>query len=622
MLKMLVAASLYYIISVMQSRIITCGRFDSCISFSSEIIKKSTAVRRIFAPNPNKIKPFQFTPISTDGHNVLHENGVEELDAFLARHTVSNSPPLIVLTNHEYLAALEKVSLRKCKLYVLEDRFPLFPRLRYAPSLKTNLATLCRLLRKVRQLGVVASSFSRDQSTRHLHRIARSLKFKSDLDRFFFLSLREGHHEVYKHIEERANRVVVALDFNSMFADCLRGKFCEPRHLKHRFFDQVNVAIDELEEGIYRVVLRGALPGFFLEHHPFLYRKLGRSFNFQLNVGDSVHALLHKIELLHFTRFFESVEVKEGFYSHKTIEHPLSKAAESLYARRRHARSRGDDVLEQFCKSSLQLMHSATNQRYKRCTNFSSSLDLRDFLESNFNISLDTLTSAKDLQRFMHQSAYFSAHQHSDKVSLDHIDIDTAKTIYCLSSGVLANARVKIIGAIERFLSFDSVEICYSNIDSVHISIDRDKLDEFLWKFNDLIGGALGQMKVEAIADRGYWFDVGRYWLFKGDHVTQFRNKGFNDGRSPNAFVTRRRAYVHHEDEAFSYLQPLLIYIEKSFSYTKKLGADRKGSTDFLRFSIQEIKTSEAMAESEAKEILRSRERKVRLLKRISGEAR
>lgn len=601
---------------------ITCGRFDPLIAFDPDLIVKSKAVRRIVAPNPNCLKPFQFTPIATDGRHVLDESGLEDLDAFLASHVASGKPPLIVLTNREHLAALEAASLRRCPLYAFESRFPLFQQLRHAPSLQTNLATLRKLLRKVQQLGIVASSFSHDQSTRHLHRVARALKFKSGLDRFFFFSLRESQQEVYKHVEERPDRAIVALDFNSMFAACLRGSFCEPRAIRHRVFDQPPAALDALDEGIYRVMLRGARPGFIQDHHPFLFRRLGRTFHFRLDAGGSVETLLHKSELLHFARFFDAVDVKEGFCSSRTIAHPLAKAAERLYAQRRHARSRGDSVLEQFCKSSLQLMHSATNQRHYRRTDFASPRELRDFLASNYNLSLDAKAPPAALQHFLGRTAHFGVRDHSDGLELRHLDIDAAGAVYSLSSGVLANARVKLLTAIERFVAYDSVEVCYANIDSVHLSIAKDRLDRFLRHFEDLIGDSLGQMKVEAIAERGYWFDVGRYWLLKDERVVQFRNKGFNHGRSPDTFVTRRRAYAHHEAEAFSHLRPFVMQLENSFSYTKKLGPPRSGTTDFVRFTIDEIKTATAMNETEAAEMLRSRGRKVELLAKLSGEAR
>ena len=601
---------------------ITCGRFDPLIEFNTNLIAKTTGLKRIVAPNPNRLQPFQFTPISTDGHLVLHESGLEKIDAFLTSHATSGKPPLMVLTNREYLFALEAASLRGCQIFAFESRFPLFPELRHAPALRANLAILRKLLRKVRQLGIVASSFSHDQSTRHLHSIARALKFKSGLDRFFFFSLREGHQEVYKHIEERTNRSVVALDFNSMFADCLHGSFCEPRSLRHRIFDQCNVALDALDEGIYKVVLRGARPGFIQDHHPFLFRQLGRSFHFRLEVGDAVETLLHKSELIHFARFFDAVEVKEGFCSDKTIAHPLAKAAERLYARRRHARSRGDTALEQFCKSSLQLMHSSTNQRKHKRTVFASPRELRDFLASNYSLSLDGRIQPIDLQRFLDRSAYFDVRDHTDKLELRHLDIDTSCSVYCLSSGVLANARVKLLAAIERFITYDTVEVCYANIDSVHLSIEADKLDGFLRHFRDLIGDTLGKMKVETIAERGYWFDVGRYWLLKDGRVVQFRNKSFNHGHSEDTFVTRRKAYAHHEAEAFSHLRTFMMRLENSFSYTKKLGPQESGTTNFVRCSIEEIKTTVEMNATEAAEILRSRERKVQLFAKLSGEAR
>ena len=601
---------------------ITCGRFDPIIAFDPAFIVRATAVRRIAALNPNRLESFQFTPIATDGRFVLHEDGLEELDAFLASHAASGKPPLILLTNREYLAALEAASLRSCRLYTFESRFPLFPQLRHAPSLQSNLTTLRKLLRKVKQLGIVASSFSRDQSTRHLHRVARALKFKSGLDRFFFFSLREGHQEVYKHVEERPDRAVVALDFNSMFADCLRGSFCEPRAIRHRIINRPLAALDALEEGIYRVVLRSARPGFIEDHHPFLFRRLGRSFHFRLDVGGSVETLLHKSELLHFARFFDAVDLIEGFCSRRAIAHPLAKAAERLYSRRLHARSRGDDALEQFCKSSLQLMHSATNQRHDKRTGFVSPRELRDFLASNYSLSLDAQVPPADLQRFLGRSAYFGVRDRANRLELRHLDIDAAGTVYCLSSGVLANARVKLLAAIERFVAYDSVQVCYANIDSVHLSIAKDRLDAFFQHFRDLIGDSLGQMKVEAIADRGYWFDVGRYWLLKDGRVAQFRNKGINHGRSQDAFVARRRAFAHHEAEAFSHLRPFVMRLEDSFSYTKKLGSPGNETTDFVRCSIDEIETGAAMNVTEAAEILRSRGRKVELFAKISEEAR
>ena len=156
----------------------------------------------------------------------------------------------------------------------------------------------------------------------------------------------------------------------------------------------------------------------------------------------------------------------------------------------------------------------------------------------------------------------------------------------------------------------------------MHLSIAKEKLDGFFRHFKDLIGDSLGQMKVEAVAERGYWFDVGRYWLLKDRRVVQFRNKGFNHGRSQDTFVTRRRAYVHHDAEAFSHLRPFVMQLENSFGYTKKLGPSGSGTTDFVRCSFEEIKTTAAMNSTEAAEILRSRGRKIELFERVSGEAR
>ena len=71
----------------------------------------------------------------------------------------------------------------------------------------------------------------------------------------------------------------------------------------------------------------------------------------------------------------------------------------------------------------------------------------------------------------------------------------------------------------------------------MHVSIESDRCVEFNQFLEKYIGSAPGQIKVEAIGDEGYWFDVGRYWILKDSKVIKFANSIFNLHASSEKFA-------------------------------------------------------------------------------------
>src|SRR5690606_7429919 len=106
--------------------------------------------------------------------------------------------------------------------------FPIFPDIKYNSLSFANYYTLTKCLRKLDQLSINSSSLSKVLAQRHLHAIVRKLRFKNGYDRCFFFAYKDGYQEVFKLKEERSDRIIIALDFNSMYVDCMRGKFCNP----------------------------------------------------------------------------------------------------------------------------------------------------------------------------------------------------------------------------------------------------------------------------------------------------------------------------------------------------------------------------------------------------------
>jgi len=172
---------------------------------------------------------------------------------------------------------------------------------------------------------------------------------------------------------------------------------------------------------------------------------------------------------------------------------------------------------------------------------------------------------------------------------------------------------------IERFLESESVEICYANIDSIHISIKNSGLEEFLRRHKDLISDEIGCLKIQAVAEEGYWFDVGRYWLKKGGTVVLFRNKEFNHPRARDQFAKKRKVIVLSKSEAFSHVGCRFVSIENSFSYSKRLRVDPADKmVEFERYNFQEVNNAAAADVAEASEVMKSKKIKVDLFRRIA----
>ena len=244
---------------------------------------------------------------------------------------------------------------------------------------------------------------------------------------------------------------------------------------------------------------------------------------------------------------------------------------------------------------------------------------VRDFVSTWFAMNLDTI-SIDEVADFLTRHKYFGLIRTPQGYQLSYLDAGANSIVFSLSAQVVANARLKMIKTLERFMSHRSVELCYANIDSIHISIHQDEVDGFFEQHYDIISDQLGALKVEAIADQGYWFDVGRYWLKKGDEVVLFKNKGFNHNAVHHPFVCRRKVSNFIETPAFAHLQTYVTKMENSFTYHKRLEHRTSQESRFARFRYEEVSELNTANLTEAREQLSSMKAKVELFQRISNK--
>ncbi len=559
-------------------------------------------------------------PVSVGESSVWFDGRPWDSKVFLAMAASKGIQHLCVLTNREYLQIVELASAYGMRIDIFEKDFPIFSDIKFCTSPRVNYDVLTKYLRKLDQLGIYAASLSKHLSHRHLLATLKKIRFKNNYDRNFLFAYKDGYQEVFKLKEERPDRVIIALDFNSMYLDCMKGNFCNPASIEHKNFQGQPVDLSNLANGFYRVRLQGAKQGFLLEHHPFRYKRLGRSYLFGMSCGDTIETLLHNDEINYYAQFFESIDVVEGLFSEDTIEHPLLSTGLSLYSQRMYHRRRGDRVKESLCKASIQHMHSATNQKRFSKKTFDSMDKVRNFLSTKFAMNLDTI-SLDEVADFLIRHKYFGLTLTPQGYQLSYLDAGASDTIFSLSAQVVAAARLKMIKTLERFMSYRTVELCYANVDSIHLSLHRDEIDGFLQQNHDLISDQVGALKVEAIADRGYWFDVGRYWLKKNDEVVLFKNRGFNHNATTEPFVCRRKISNFIETPTFAHLRSHVMKIENSFTYHKRLESVTSQESRFVRFRYEEIKELNAANLTEAREQMSSMKDKIELFQRISNKS-
>ena len=602
----------------MTGNLIICGKLDNRTDLGP-LSTCSKAKTRLHARPTSSDNRTAATPVAVGDDGVWFDERAWDLEAFLSMAAAKGIRRVLVLTTKEYLQIVEHAATRMLRVDVFETSFPIFPDIKYNSLSSANYYSLSKCLRKLDQLSINSSRLSKVLAQRHLHAIVKKLRFKNGYDRCFFFAYKDGYQEVFKLKEERSDRIIIALDFNSMYIHCMRGEFCNPATIEYKDFSGSIIDPSKLYNGVYRVRLLAAKQSFLLENHPFRYRRLGRSYLFCLSLGDSIETLLNNNEIKYYRPFFQSIEIIEGVFSADTIEHPLLKKGIALYEQRMYHRRRGDRVKENLCKASMQHMHSATNQKIFSKKFFESMGRVREFLSANFAMNLEKI-SLEETADFLNSHKYFSLKRTARGYYLSFIDAGASSVVFSLSAQVVANARLKMLQTLERFLSHRSVELCYTNIDSIHLSIHRDEVDSFLDGNSDLISGQLGALKVEAIADKGYWFDVGRYWLKKDDQVVLFKNKGFNRVATPDLFVCRRRVCNRIETPTFSHVHTYVTKIENSFTYHKRLEHGANNESRFVRFRYDEIREPSIATLTEACEQLRSMKSKIELFQRISDK--
>lgn len=593
---------------------IICGKFDNKIDITNKSLQNNKFIR-IGSENPNTLTHKIWTPISTNGKVVLYENETYEARAFLNLMENNSINNLIVLTIKEKNLILDALIDFNVKIEIFELKYPIFNDIKYISNIHKNYDKLNSVLKDIKTLNIKGNSLSHQLSTEYLFRVERKLRFKNQLDSFFAFAYKGGYSEIFKLKEEREDRNIIALDFNSMYIDSMMGDFLEPKSIKYKDYREENIDINKLYNGLYRVVLKNPINSFFQNFHPFKFVKFHKSFYFKLENNQDIELFLFKNEILYYKKFFHEIEILEGFYSKKTIKHPLKQRAMEIYKKRLNAKANNNQIEASLCKYQLITMHSSTNPKRFKTLYFKTKKEMVEYISKKFMFNLPNYLTLNDKIKLIANYKYFTFKKYKKGYKVKLINFNSHDSVYSLSSQIVANSRLKMIQTIEKFLSFPSVEICYANIDSLHISIQKSETKNFLSKYKNIISSELGHLKVESISNRGYWFDVGRYWLFTNYSIDIFKNTFFNHTGNQTPFLRNRSMKFTYQGDYFNYVKTVYTTVYQQFSYSKKIKIASTKTIRYTRYTYNEIKNFN-VAYSE--EVSKSKKLKISLFNKIA----
>ncbi len=595
---------------------ITCGKFDDYIHIDlKQIMNKKI---RIGSKNPNTLKIQIFQPISTDGKVIIYNSTLYDVREFLAVTDKNILNKIIVLTIRERDLILDALVDFDADVNVFEIKYPIFNHIKYISNIYKNYDELKKLLKKVDDFDIKGKSLANNLSTEYLYRVERKLRFKNKLDYFFAFAYKGGYSEVFKLKEEREDRAILAFDYNSMYVDSMMDKFLEPKSIKYKNFRDENIKIDQLNNGLYRVILKNAKDTFFKKFHPFKYMKLNHSFYFNIEENQHIELLLFKNEIDYYKSFFNDIEIIEGFYTKKEIDHPLKEYAKNIYKERLRYKAEGNTLMNDLCKYKLITIHSSTNAKRFKTLYFKTKDDIVEYLASNYMIDFPEPMVATEKIALIEDKKYFTFTKYKNGYNAKMINYDTYESVYSLSSLIIANARLKMVQTIEKFLLHKSVEICYINIDSIHISILKEEVDNFLFKHKGMISNNLGDLKLESKSDKGYWFDQGRYWLISNKKVDLFKNSFFNHKANKSPFLNTRKLKFVHKNKHFSYVKVAYANVYSAFTYHKKIQKVSLDNCYYSRYNYKEIINLQVAMNSYNEEILKSKKIKIDLYNGIA----
>ncbi len=553
-----------------------------------KIVNNTKLSKKIYRlDNSNyKFKTNNYLFLGVDEKNVF--DGLNYIPFETIIDHLNNNIKYIVLTDHERNTIYWKLGITNKTILSLESLFPFLKTIKYISNSKKNYLTLLKY--KKIWFDKFKDNYTKTITSKYFLKTARKIINNSSLDKYFNYANNTPINQSLVFLERRPNRSIIALDFNSMYASCMLDLYLEPSSLEHIVFtDYVNIDLSTLEFGIYQVKINGPYTEFLKRFNYFSKNTSLGYFDYILKDTDSVITILSSMEINFWSNHCGSIKIKSGFYSKHLIKHPLAKDANRLFSTRQHYKNQGNIDFEYQCKFELALLHSVINK------NKSILISNKNY-DSLINCVKEKMQKFKVLDELNINFRHFI--QNNNKITITkedelfkaHVPIyDGRKQISSMFSFTISHVRLKLIKLLQYIYSLKYPTICYYNVDSVHVSLNKNDLNKFINSIDNILGTDLGQLKIECIADTGVWFQPGRYFLLKDNKIIKSANSGISMPFDKTPLRSSRPVIKIRKFKNYKYQYLSKVYASHSLSYKSKLNNISNDYLVYNRFNYDEV---------------------------------
>ncbi|MGR0279507.1 hypothetical protein ACUM5Y_10710 [Marinomonas dokdonensis] len=586
---------------------VICSRFGGKLKSSSDIDRRILSM----PPPKNKREKKEIFPISTNGDEVF-DGSVKTLDDFF-NEAKKSKRTYFVLTDKEFSFLLRWSILFKVSLKSLESSFPIFSDIKYSNDLGFSFEVLKSKINLLLRYGVSLNGFYENSLSKNKKTIYRKHRLKTNYDEIFMHSYLPPYQEVFKFSEFRKDKLVIALDFNSMFSHCMEGDFLDPSSIYHKEIND-NYTDKIIQSGFYHVVFKKPTSEFFNKYHPFKCTNLGLSLSFESESNTEIEVRVFLFELKYYAKFFEEVYIYSALLSLKEVGHPLYKESKRLYKKRIKAKKESKKELERYYKFMLASLHSVTNIRKTKSIDFETGEVFLKTIGDVFNV--DFFGKGCTLYKYspLMKKIKILSFRNYDKAVFP--DLSNAGTIFSFSTQVLAKSKLKIFKTIETLKKIKGLDVCYVNTDSIHISIDRSSYDFLMSEIDSVVGDEMGQLKVQAVSHYASWFDVGHYYLLNDGEVFVEKSSSLSGKSKRKSFVDYKTLPAVFEDSEVNFLFNKTITIKSVLSYKKIFNSN---DMSYVRFKLEDISNFDLAYEKIIEEKKQSSDFKLSYFKSLKG---
>ena len=408
--------------------------------------------------------------------------------------------------------------------------------------------------------------------------IATTQKYKSTLDLNMYLGICTLPQEVFIFKEDRPNRVILELDLVSAFTSALTLPiFPNPSELRFtgNKEDVQRYWMEDNYTGLFKVKLRlkKNAPSWFRGHHPFYWKWNTYTYPFYFESTIEITTFIHKIEKDEVSKYLEiePIECVAG----PVMEYPLKTIVSDLLNKKDNASS----LIEKAqIKWLLNRMLSATTiNHYKYMSEHDASIHFQ-------NLGIEPINKTTQYKVY-----------NGWKIK----NIYNTQAIYTWLStctGKIRSEWIKLVGVLKN--SNYDIDICYANIDSVHISVASKDLQHIIILLDKekLTGDVAGKWKINTKGSSGLWFAPNIYWIYEDKKLKK-------STKNQEKWKTKTYTIRLLNDKLLKTTNRLW----QSIDSRKKLKFIKKGYITLNRYSIDKISNAHTLIATLKKEALHSR---------------